>query len=447
MAWILDLVGRPESRTAVRAICAENDDLQRVDAAKPGEAGVVVTSSACAELTTVLEAAATDSRILVLQIGEAQTDPWFLLAAGAADYLRWCGKAETITSRLTRIREVESILGSRLVVDLMVGTSPMLRQALRDLVTAARYGSGPILILGETGTGKELAARLAHGVAATNKSGQLVVVDCTTIVPTLMGSELFGHERGAFTGAVAVRTGACSAADGGTLFLDEVGELPHELQPELMRVVQEGTYKRVGGDKWYRSRFRLICATNRDLGAEVDGNRFRRDLYHRIASSTVTMPPLRDRKPDLIPLFKYFYDQARGGDSETVDLDPAVEHAVLRREYPGNLRDLKQLAFRVAARHVGLGPVTPGDLPPDDRPMKALGEVSDSDRMPSLSDAVRAVVDDGMTLRELREYVAELAMAAALASSDGNVRAAAAQLGVTDRALHLRRARNRAGAT
>jgi transcriptional regulator with GAF, ATPase, and Fis domain len=446
MAWILDLVGRPESRAAVRAICAENEDLERVQAAEPGEAGVVVTTSACAELATALEAVAADSRILVLQIGEAKVDPWSVLAAGAADCLRWCGKAEMITSRLTRIREIESILDSRLVADLMVGKSPLLRQALRDLVTAARYGSGPILILGETGTGKELAARLAHGVAATNKTGQLVVVDCTTIVPTLMGSELFGHERGAFTGAVAVRTGACSAADGGTLFLDEVGELPHELQPELMRVVQEGTYKRVGGDKWYRSRFRLICATNRDLGAEVDGNRFRRDLYHRIASSTVTMPPLRDREPDLIPLFKHFYCKARG-QPENVELDPAVEQAVLRREYPGNLRDLKQLAYRVAAHHVGPGPVTPGDLPADDRPTRTLGEVAAVEQVPSLSDAVRAVIDSGMTLRELRERVAELAMTAALASSDGNVRAAAARLGVTDRALHLRRARNRAGST
>jgi transcriptional regulator with GAF, ATPase, and Fis domain len=448
MSWILDLVCRPESRAAVRAICADSDDLHPVQAAEVGGAGVVVTSSGCAELATVLGAAsAADSRILVLQIGDAELDPWVVLAAGAAGVLRWCSNADVITSRLTRIREVESIIDSPLVSDLIVGQSPVLRQALRDLVTAARFGTGPILVLGETGTGKELAARVAHGVATANKSGQLVVVDCTTIVPTLMGSELFGHERGAFTGAVSVRTGACSAADGGTLFLDEVGELPHELQPELMRVVQEGTYKRVGGDDWHRSRFRLICATNRDLGAEVVNNRFRRDLYHRIASSTVTMPPLRDRGPDLVPLFKHFYAQARG-EQMIVDLDPSVEQTVSRRDYPGNLRDLKQLAYRVAARHVGPAPITPGDLPPDDRPFRTAGGDEDVDgQPPSLSDAVRAVIERGMTLRELRERVAELAMTAALAASDGNVRAAAARLGVTDRALHLRRARNRAGST
>jgi transcriptional regulator with GAF, ATPase, and Fis domain len=448
MSWILDLVCRPESRAAVCAICADTDDIQRVDAAQADGAGVVVTSNGCAELATVLQVASDDSRILVLQIGDAPVDPWAVLASGAADFLRWRGKADVITSRLTRIREVESIIDSRLVSNLIVGKSPVLRQALRDLVTAARFGTGPILVLGETGTGKELAARVAHGVATANSSGQLVVVDCTTIVPTLMGSELFGHERGAFTGAVAVRTGACSAADGGTLFLDEVGELPHELQPELMRVVQEGTYKRVGGDKWYRSRFRLICATNRDLGAEIDNNRFRRDLYHRIASSTVTMPPLRDRGPDLIPLFKHFYAQARS-EQTTVAFDPSVEEAVRRRDYPGNLRDLKQLAYRVAARHVGPGPVTPGDLPPEDRPLRtpSADEESVIDELPSLSDAVRALIERGMTLRELRERVAELAMTAALASSDGNVRAAAARLGVTDRALHLRRARNRAAST
>ena len=162
-------------------------------------------------------------------------------------------------------------------------------------MVAARYGRAPILILGETGTGKELAARVAHGLGSQH-DGNLVVVDGTTIVPTLLGSELFGHERGAFTGAVSVRTGACSAADQGSLFLDEVGELPLELQPELLRVVQEGTYKRVGGDRWLHSTFRLICATNRDLKRDVEGGRFRADLYHRIAAATVTMPPLRDRR-------------------------------------------------------------------------------------------------------------------------------------------------------
>lgn len=440
MSWIVDLAERPESRAAVSAICTNNRAVIPAETAVPGETGVIVTAGFSPMVAAHLaEASASDTRMLVLLIGSSAVDPWTLLAAGAADCLHWCGDATVITSRLERIEEVENILDSPVVSNLIIGRSSPLRRALRDLVTAARFGTGPILVLGETGTGKELAAHVAHRVARAGGSGELVVVDCTTIVPTLMGSELFGHERGAFTGAVAVRTGACSAADSGTLFLDEVGELPHELQPELMRVVQEGTYKRVGGDKWYRSRFRLICATNRDLGAEVANNAFRADLYHRIASSTVTMPPLRDRGQDLLPLFRHFYAEA-SRDHQELDLDPSVEQAVCRRDYPGNLRDLKQLAYRVAARHVGPGPLTPGDIPPDDRP---AATADCAPMTPTLADAVRAAVAGGTTLRELKELVSDLAMTAALAASDGNVRSAAARLGVTDRALHLRRARNK----
>jgi transcriptional regulator with GAF, ATPase, and Fis domain len=181
---------------------------------------------------------------------------------------------------------------------------------MRELVTAARFGSGPILILGETGTGKELAARVVHSVSAASQSGELVIVDCTTIVPTLSGSELFGHEPGAFTGAVSVRTGACAAADGGTLFLDEVGELSLELQPELLRMVQEARTSTRAATNGCAAAFRLICATNRSLPAEVAAGRFRADFYHRIAATTVTMPPLRHRAADLIPLFMKFFAEA-----------------------------------------------------------------------------------------------------------------------------------------
>lgn len=442
MPWVLDLVHRPASRAALTALSAARG-VHGVDAAELDDTGVVLASSMSSELASVLQTgAAADCPIVVALLGDCRVDPWELLAAGAVDCVRWQDNADTITSRLGRISEVEAILDSKPVSSLIVGRSPALRQALRDLVTAARFGSGPILVQGETGTGKELAARVAHDVSRS--AGELVVVDCTTIVPTLMGSELFGHERGAFTGAVSVRTGACSAADEGTLFLDEVGELPHELQPELMRVVQEGTYKRVGGDKWYHSRFRLICATNRDLGAETAASRFRRDLYHRIAASTVTLPPLRDRASDMLALFKHFYRQAADGHADVV-LDPSVAQAICTRDYPGNLRDLKQLAYRVSARHVGPGPVTPGDLPPEDRPARSASgrEASPIGLTSALTDGVRAAVAGGTTLLELKEMVSEMAMTAALAASDGNVRAAAAQLGVTDRALHKRRARNR----
>jgi transcriptional regulator with GAF, ATPase, and Fis domain len=360
----------------------------------------------------------------------------------------------------------------------MVGHSPALRQALRDVVVAARFAQGPILVLGETGTGKELAARVVHAVrtAAGVATGQLVVVDCTTIVPALSGSELFGHEKGAFTGAVSVRTGAFAAADGGTMLLDEIGDLPPELQPELLRVVQEGTYKPVGSDSWRRSRARLVCATHRDLVGDVDTGRFRADLYYRLAVSTVVLPPLRDRREDIVPLFTHFLGQAlsqaagqvpgeaRARARRPVAVTPAVADVLLRRDYPGNLRDLCQLAYRVAARHVGPGPVSPGDLPPTDRPVSPrtgfvplrpaspVPSMPDPDDVaapaqPGLEEAVRAAVGAGASLKGLREQVADLAVDAALDESGGSVRAAAARLGVTERALHLRRAQRRNGST
>jgi len=266
-----------------------------------------------------------------------------------------------------------------------------------------------------------------------------------------MGSELFGHERGAFTGAVSVRTGACSGADQGSLFLDEVGELPLDLQPELLRVVQEGTYKRVGGDRWLRSKFRLICATNRDLPSEVAGGRFRTDLYHRIAASVVTMPPLRERIEDILSLFARFCREASGARSD-LEVDTSVQDVLLRRSYPGNLRDLRQLAFRIAARHVGPGAITPGDLPREDRPTSVHIVESSPQRQDGndggparagdpLAAAVAWAVDAGLGLREIKERAAEAAVDVAVERSGGNVHSAAAMLGLTDRAVQQRQAR------
>jgi transcriptional regulator with GAF, ATPase, and Fis domain len=377
--------------------------------------------------------------IVVAPAGD-HPEPWSLLASGAADLVLWNGDPNPVLARLARLHEIERLVAAPPVSGLMLGSSPALRRALRDLVTAARFGRGPILILGETGTGKELAARVAHTVSAERSTGQLVVVDCTTIVPTLSGSELFGHERGAFTGAATVRTGACAAASGGTLLLDEVGELPLDLQPELLRVVQEGMYKRVGSDRWQRSDFRLICATNRDLESEVAAGRFRSDFYYRIAASTIRLPPLRERPEDIVPLFTAFIAQANGA-LAGVELSAAVSAFVRQRDYPGNLRDLRQLALRVASRHVGPGPITPGDLPVADRPLTAVAAPSTNGS--GLAESVLAQLRDGLTLRELREQVADLAVDIALREAGGNVRAAAARLGVTDRALHLRRAQRR----
>src|SRR4029077_5747912 len=146
-----------------------------------------------------------------------------------------------------------------------------------------------------------IVARLIHLLDARPNKRDLVVLDCSTVVPELSGSEFFGHERGAFTGALTERHGAFALANGGTLFLDEIGELPLPLQAQLLRVVQEHSYKRIGGNKWHRTDFRLVCATNRDLLGLVCGGEFRADLYYRIASFVCKLPALRERAEDIIP--------------------------------------------------------------------------------------------------------------------------------------------------
>src|SRR5262249_23549478 len=234
-------------------------------------------------------------------VGVTGATLWKLLQAGASDVLAWNSTknpAAAIAARFQRWQAVEALVNSELVQNSLVGGSRAWVSVLRQVVEIARYTDASMLITGESGTGKELVARLIHTLDARPERERLVTLDCTTVVPQLAGSEFFGHERGAFTSAVAARDGAFALADKGTLFLDEVGELSPSLQAELLRVVQEHTYKRVGGNDWKRTDFRLICATNRDLKAEETRGNFRSDFYHRIAAATMNLPPLRERRED-----------------------------------------------------------------------------------------------------------------------------------------------------
>lgn len=369
---------------------------------------------------------------------------WALLQAGAADVFAWnhsgaATSARAAAERLARWRLVDETLHSALVKNHLIGASPAWVRALRQAVEAARFTDAAVLLTGESGTGKELVARLIHTLDERADKGKLIVCDCTTIVPELSGSEFFGHERGAFTGAVAARDGAFALADGGTLFLDEVGELPLTLQAELLRVVQERTYKRVGGNTWQKTAFRLVCATNRDLPEEQRQGRFRADLYYRIAACTIHLPPLRERPADILPLARHFVAESRNG--ELLEFDNAVREYLLARAYPGNVRELKQLIARMMYRHVGAGPLTVGDLPEDERP---TGAESFADwRGNGFEHSIRCALAAGKGLKEIGRAAEEAAEQLALAETEGNLQRAAALLGVTDRALQLRRASRR----
>jgi transcriptional regulator with GAF, ATPase, and Fis domain len=390
------------------------------------------------------------SRLLALAASPSALDgrkAWDLVDCGAADVLAWNARPripEEVLAKLERWRAIDELFDAHLVRERIAGRSRSLRRVLRQVIEAARFTEHPILITGESGTGKELLAQLVHRLDPRPNLNALVIVDCTTIVPELSGSEFFGHERGAFTGAVAPRIGAFELADGGTLFLDEVGELPLPLQAELLRVIQERTFKRVGSNTWRQTQFRLVCATHRDLRAELSSGRFRRDFYFRIASCTCHLPPLRERVEDILPMVDHFLRGACGGVGELPLLDEPVREFLLQRSYPGNARELRHLVLRIASRHTGPGPITLGDIPEDERPAPSMPAAGwDGVEFKS---AIRHAVIQGAHLKELGQAAAEHAVEAAIDVEEGNLARAAARLGVTVRAIQMRMAKDRADA-
>jgi DNA-binding NtrC family response regulator len=228
---------------------------------------------------------------------------------------------------------------------LLVGQSPRIRNVLRMVEKLGRC-RWPVLLLGETGTGKEVVARSIHKVQPV---GPFVTIDCSSLVGPLMESELFGHVKGAFTGAVTPKTGLIEVADGGTAFFDEIGELPLDLQAKLLRVLQEKEFRPVGSLTHRRSDFRVIAATNRDLAKEVDKGAFRRDLFYRLNVVNLRLAPLRDRKEDIPALIAHFL--MRHGRGHT--LTQETLEAMLSYDWPGNVRELENCIQHMVAINTG----------------------------------------------------------------------------------------------
>ena len=243
----------------------------------------------------------------------------------------------------------------------MVGESELLLETCQDLVAVARTRF-PVLLTGESGVGKELAARAIHELSE-RCSGPLEVADCGSIPRELIESELFGHVRGAFTGAHRDRRGAFELAHRGTLFLDEIGEMPLQLQTRLLRVLQEARFRRVGDEGLVEVDVRVIAATNRDLRAEVTSGRFREDLYYRLNVFAVRIPPLRERPEDVGPLVRFFMER-QAGELEVGEwsIDGDVMEALERHTWPGNVRELGNLCAGLAVRARATGHVTLDEL-------------------------------------------------------------------------------------
>lgn len=227
----------------------------------------------------------------------------------------------------------------------LVGQSPRARQVLKMIEKLGRC-RWPALLLGETGTGKEVVSRLIHNI---NQQGPFVTIDCSSMVGPLMESELFGHLKGAFTGAAATKIGLIEAANGGTAFFDEIGELPLDLQAKLLRVLQEKEFRPIGSLNTRRSDFRIIAATNRDLAKEVEKGTFRRDLFFRLNVINIRLAPLRERKEDIPELINHFLTRVGGNYSLTAE---AME-VMLSYDWPGNIRELENCIQHMVAINSG----------------------------------------------------------------------------------------------
>jgi DNA-binding NtrC family response regulator len=234
----------------------------------------------------------------------------------------------------------------------LIGNSPAWIEVFKNIGRVAATDVG-VLLLGESGTGKEVVARTIHENSARNRR-PFIILNCAALPPELLESALFGHERGAFTGATARKPGKFEAADGGTIFLDEIGELPLPLQPKLLRILQEHSFERVGGTASIHADVRVIAATNRQLEDDVEQKIFRADLFYRLNAFTVRIPPLRERQSDILLLAEYFlarYSKRNQADSAGLTADAIV--ALRNYPFPGNVRELEHLIERAAVKAGG----------------------------------------------------------------------------------------------
>jgi two-component system response regulator HydG len=250
---------------------------------------------------------------------------------------------------------------ARGVADRPVGQSVRMREMMA-LAERVAPSEASVLILGESGTGKELLARVIHRASA-RRDGPFVAFDCSALAPSLVESELFGHEKGAFTGAQRARLGLFREAQGGTLFLDEIGDVALEVQNKLLRVIQEREVKPVGGETFVKIDVRMLAATNKDLKALVKQGRFREDLYYRLAVVPIELPPLRERKEDIPELVAYFLARRRGAGPRPHGMAPLALRRLETYSWPGNIRELENVVERAAILSDGKE-IQAHDLPP-----------------------------------------------------------------------------------
>ena len=386
-------------------------------------------------LITELLASAPRTRIVVLSGQNDSANARHARALGALEFVAKPVAPDRLRDLLFRLRDIrpESTGDTSLA---MLGDSPAM-QKLRLQLRQYADSPFPVLVEGESGSGKELAAAALHKLSQRNKL-PYVTLNCAAIAPTLVEPTLFGHAKGAFTGATGARGGFFEEAAGGTLLLDEVGELPLELQPKLLRVLENGEYQRVGETQARLSQARVIAATNRDLKHEVRAGRFRADLYHRLSVFTITVPPLRELGNDRLLLLAHFKQQiAEQFRQPPFNFAPGAEKLWRDYDFPGNVRELRNIVIRLSARYPGQT-IDAGSLAEEFDPRQAITPPADREGM--IESAARNLTEqsgsfslDATLLRWEDAYIE-----AARRLANGNISQAARLLGINRTTLYNR---------
>ncbi len=352
--YIVTVVNRPEK--ALKIVEENDTDIVIADMYMPGVTGIDLINK-IKQISPKIE--------IILVTGNGSIDNAVeAMKAGAYSYIQ---KPINIDELILSLNKIEEILKMRneneyLRDQLFSFKEPFIGSSdsvvnLKKMIKKVAKSNSSVLITGESGTGKELVAKAVHN-ESERREGHLVKVNCSALSEGLLESELFGHEKGAFTGAMASRSGRFEIANNGTLFLDEVGEISHNIQVKLLRVLQEKEFERVGGTKTIKTNFRLITATNRDLVEEIRTGGFREDLYYRLNVIPIRTPALRERKSDIPELIEYFSDYyAKEMNKTKVRFTDDAKRILVEHNWPGNIRELKNVVERmtVLSNHIEVG--------------------------------------------------------------------------------------------
>ncbi len=421
----LESIPTANAEEALERFAAEKVDLILTDLKMPGMSGV--------ELLDKIRAIDPDVPVIVLTAHGTVQTAVAAMKQGAFDYVLKPFDVQAIELVIrnalemhryrTENRFLKEQVGSTVVFDSLVGGSPAMR-AIYDLIRQVAPAKTAVLITGETGTGKELVARAVHNLSL-RKDKLFVPLNCAAIPADLLESELFGHVRGAFTGAQAERTGTFEVADGGTLFLDEIGDMAYTLQAKLLRVLEEGVIERIGSNKPVKVDVRVVSSTNRDLAAAIREGKFREDLYYRLNVFHIHLPPLRERHDDIAQLAQFFLTEfGRELGKGELTLAPDAPSVLQSYSWPGNVRELRNLMERAAV--LGTGTQIDGSLvrlllPPAQRGTPGDG----GSELPA----------DSLQLEPAVEELERKLILRALGVANDNKAEAARLLGVSERTL------------